>query len=364
MSTDCYLDKMKTIQSSILCFIDQENSEENLQNLFDLLCEYNIHDNIYEFKSFIHLIIKIANNHHRNFDFFEKIDKLILLIKDDIMKYFDNYAIFHLFKSNKRILLLLFEEQTIFVDNIIFPILISPKFVSKSYHRYFSPEIKMFLSGININYKKIDYDIKNEIEKEIPEDFEEKRRKGENDTKICEIIREDSIEEFIEYFEQNKFHIFDTIQSSIFETNSFLLNKETTLIEYAAFFSSEKILKFLISEYNSIKPSIWLYAIHGNKIETIQLLEEKKIKPENNNYNQCFKESIKCHHNEIAFYLNYLHLVEDKYDALKYYNFAYIKKDFNDKATIFALCKYDYPAIVKLLLLEINFDINIKIIQK
>ena len=58
---------------------------------------------------------------------------------------------------------------------------------------------------------------------QIPEDFYEKRKEGENDSHICSLIRNDSIIEFIKYVTENNYSLDYTITSSIFETNSFLL---------------------------------------------------------------------------------------------------------------------------------------------
>lgn len=68
--------------------------------------------------------------------------------------------------------------------------------------------------------------------------FDSKRRIGENESNICELIRNDSIDQFIEYANQSNFLLSSTVPSSIFETNHFLLQNEPSLIEYAAFFGS------------------------------------------------------------------------------------------------------------------------------
>lgn len=56
------------------------------------------------------------------------------------------------------------------------------------------------------------------------------------DEEICEIIRKDEIEKFISIVKKENLPLQSDIKHSIFETNSFLLNKTSTLIEYAAFF--------------------------------------------------------------------------------------------------------------------------------
>ena len=90
------------------------------------------------------------------------------------------------------------------------------------------------------------------------------------------------------------------VKQSVFETNPLLLEKEATLIEYAAFFGSIKIFQYLKNNHVQMTPSLWIYAIHSKNAELINILEESCIDPPDKSYLKCFEESIKCHHNEIA----------------------------------------------------------------
>ena len=66
---------------------------------------------------------------------------------------------------------------------------------------------------------------------------------------------------------------------SIFETNSFLLEREeTSLIEYAAFFGSIQIVKYLDLNGVDLSDSLMLFAIHGKNVELNNFLEEKETK--------------------------------------------------------------------------------------
>ena len=79
-------------------------------------------------------------------------------------------------------------------------------------------------------------------------EFDEKLKIGENDSYICHLIRNDSIEKFVIFVNQTNLNLSSQIKSSIFETNLFLIkNDETTLIEYAAFFGSIQIFQYLSS---------------------------------------------------------------------------------------------------------------------
>ena len=68
------------------------------------------------------------------------------------------------------------------------------------------------------------------------------------------MIRDDNVVEFITYVNKNNISLNSMIQTSIYETNSFLLKKQSvlrrnddgvTLIEYAAFFGSIQIFQYL-----------------------------------------------------------------------------------------------------------------------
>ena len=106
-------------------------------------------------------------------------------------------------------------------------------------------------------------------------------------------------------------------------------------------------------------PSIWLYAIHSNDLELIQILEKSGIQPEDSSYKQCFEESVKCHHNNIANYINdhYLHNYDISY-FIKYYNFLLIQNFSIDESLFYAFCENDYYTLVKILLNEKEIDVN------
>ena len=105
--------------------------------------------------------------------------------------------------------------------------------------------------------------------------YEQNRKLGENETKICELIRKDKIEEFISYATLRNFDLskgiytpqnsksheikprlfgtlrlgFNTKDVSIFESNEFLFNKNPKFIKYTAFFGSIMIFKYLYLQH-------------------------------------------------------------------------------------------------------------------
>ena len=117
------------------------------------------------------------------------------------------------------------------------------------------------------------------------------------------MIRQDSVEEFIKYVNQKNFLLTSKVNRSIFETNTFLIENEPTLIEYAFFFGSIQIFQYLKTNNVDLSTSLWLYAIHSKNAEMIYFLETNSIQPPENTYETCIIEAIKCHHYDIAIYI-------------------------------------------------------------
>ena len=152
------------------------------------------------------------------------------------------------------------------------------------------------------------------------------------------------IEDFIYFVNKNCIPLTSSIVRSTFETNSMLIEKKPNMIEYAAFFGSIQIVKYL--EVNSVEltQSLSLYSVHSNNSELIQFLEEKNVEIDDTT----FSEAVKCHHNDIAHYIQQNHLkqghlvssifVNDNYEFFPY------ELDGND--AFFGLCEGNYTKLV------------------
>ena len=399
MSEHDYLKIMKNIQQKILTFIENEsNEEENYQNLVSLINNQRIQSNSHYLKSVLYLIIKIANNYHRYSNFYEKLEKILLHLKNNIKQFFSNQEIFKMFKRNKRILLFLIEENIFKIDKLFLTEIMKKKYEDENYKEYFFPEIFQLIDEttkranlkcestediefINL-FKELfkkeiqqlnienfdDYEkLRNLIYKENNcEEFIKKRKIGSNNDLISKIIQNDSIEEFIIFINKRNYSLNSLIRKTL------LKNKNISLIQYAAFYGSIQIFKYLYKNQVELTSSLWIFAIHGDNPEIISILEENKIDEPNN----IIKESIKCHHNHIVNYLqnNRTINVFENIDfnknykdnafsyAFHYYNFYFIPDEIDNEFVFYYACEYDYFELFNYFLNEKKIDINAKFI--
>lgn len=120
---------------------------------------------------------------------------------------------------------------------------IAAKFVDEMIEKILELEFSDFLQDL-IDLLKSKYD-------ECIEDSkrEEKFLIGENDSYICELIRNDSVQEFIKYVNQSNISLFSEIKYSMYETNAFLMKHATSLIDYAVYFGSLSNFSLFINEW-------------------------------------------------------------------------------------------------------------------
>ena len=402
MEVQEYIEKKKIFQKTFLNFVEDGN-HACFQKILKIFSDLKMEENPREMKSILQIINSISENHHRTPEFFSRIEKVLLRNYNNIKRTFSNKNEFDISLLNKRIVLFLIEEGYMTIKDC------SNR--SHSFASYFYPELESTLS--------------NELKDELKEKYEELREKkinmkkfnefrkiGENNSKICTLIRGDSIDEFISYVNQENISLSSKIKPSVFETNSFLIEKELSLIEYAAFFGSIQIFKYLYSNNAKLTSDIWPCAIHSNNAELVQFLFDKKVdfiknpKKYSNKQKNIFKlphitnkyymtkkaikklliESIICHHNEIYKYLkenlvnnekeeiiddDYIFkdfVVEGNNDVypfiFKSFNYDCFPSEFDDQNLFFYLCAYDYGSLVEFFLKNKDVDINAIIISK
>lgn len=361
-----YKDKINKLEENLLEYIKEDDSkEENYQNLINFLEEQKIKSNKENLRTFLYLLANIASHHHRYSNFFDKIGQIVIYLKESLLNFFSNYEIFKIFKSNRRFLLLAIEEKIVTIDSDVFLCMLNFKF-EYYYIQYFSPELATF------NDPSMKTNLILDFYSELPKDFYEKRRIGENDDFVSKIIREDSIDEFISFVKKEDYSLESKIINSVYETNSYLSKViQISLIEYAAYFGSTQIFKYLYQNGVKLDEQLWLYAIHGDDPEIIHILEEEKpIKLQEIHIKEC----IKCHHNHILNYMmtNYSDK-ENDYENIDckqnyrrnivrhcfhYYNFCFLPDKINNQADFLYACQYDHFSIARYMLNTFKIDIN------
>lgn len=221
MNIQKIINKNRKLTNMLLKYIGDENqSIDEYEQLRSFLDQNQIQQNYEKLRELLHIILNISNNHHRNINFFNKIEQIFKFLGNNIKQTFSNSEIYDFFSSNNSILLLLIKNSIIIIDESISALIQEEN--SKGKNFYFFPEIKPF-----INHSKSD-EIEKEMHESFPniEDFFRLRKKGENEHYICELIRNDSIEEFVKYVNQTNYSISSTIQYSIFEMNAFLVERK------------------------------------------------------------------------------------------------------------------------------------------
>lgn len=408
MSIKTYLKQLKNIQENIVEYINNGDGTEVDSLNIAFLKDQKFDTNKYLLKETLYMLLSIANNHHHTKNFYNKIFTILNLLKESIKINLTNYDVFSIFKSNKRMILFLIESKIIVLDESMTNILSECKFFTYNYPEYFYSEIGSkrldklpFYDIIGENYwplsvpnfpviefstfydtlfKDHECDIingdgydKNTSFKEPKtsddkKQFEKNRRIGENDDYLAYSIQNDLIDNFKSHISVKNIKLTGTIRPSIYETNRFLFNKNPTLIQYAMFWGSTKIIKYLCEHKVKLDSSLWLYAIHSKNPEILQFLKDNKVETTRELDFKCYLESIKCHHNIIAFYIKDQILKnitkEEEQMAttyiLKYHNYFHFNENFLTNTNLFyELCKYDYYLIVdSMLQSSSNLDIN------
>ena len=358
-----YVIKLKEFYEAFMLFLSESSiqDDKSIKNIIDN--HINSYEK-YDHKMLLLIISRIADNHHRSQNFTDKVKKMLQYYLPQIKQIFTDLEIFSIFENNKQILLFLIEQKIIKFDESIINF-INIKSINNQYKAYFYPEIKDFLD--ENESKWIEKELNFYLE-EGQEFFSQNRIIGENDSTICEYIRQDSIKEFIAYVNRLNIPLSSEIKRSIFESNSYLIKNSPRLIEYAAFFGSIQVFRYLIFNNVELTPSLWLYTIHSNNAEMIHLLEEYQVEPPNNDYVCCLKESIKCHHNEISNYI--IDNLIDKKDIIncsifnhfiiKYYNYNFFSEDLieNLNVNFNYFCGYGYYQLVNFCLKYYHIDVN------
>lgn len=261
--------------------------------------------------------------------------KLVKDLYDIITKFFTMSEIFNLFQKNKAIVFALLSSGLLDRDEL------------KSYFAPNSFEYDFYINTDNI--------------------FEKER--GINHHEIAIYIRKDDLDSFQSLISRTNVNVNSRVPFSIFERFP-LLNSQTTLIEFAVFFGSINIFKFLIMQGALLPPQIGKYAAAGGNYDIIHILEEKGV-----SFDGCINIAIAYFRDDLVKYFKqtYELNIDSLVSSIINYNVKYIvkllkrTKNINqlgldgNQSPLHAAADHGYLDIVQYLCYFPNIDVNIRI---
>lgn len=123
-----YIEQKQNLQRILLNFVEKiEEANEDYNQLIEGIKKQINREDENDLREFLHLVLNIANYHRRQQGFFEKIEQIINYFKNDIKQILSNSRIYDIFKDNKMILLILFRNNLLSVDQNILMVLCTIK---------------------------------------------------------------------------------------------------------------------------------------------------------------------------------------------------------------------------------------------
>ncbi|OHT03023.1 hypothetical protein TRFO_29679 [Tritrichomonas foetus] len=304
-------------------------SEDNLQEYIDFIHKSKYIQSRDNFKN---LLIFLANvDHYR-----PKSNQCVLRILDSIQIYmtqfhFSSFDLTTIFDSCYHLLYYLFYKG--FIEYSM--ILLKAK-SNQTLFGYFSEVIRKKSPKDYEEMTKKHPWILRIIEKSDLTDYHNRCLKGFNSDYCLEVIRNDDYDQFIDLLRKNCFDFTSNIPKNIYMINEhFVPDDNITYIDYAAFYGSLKIFKFMILEVPYIPKLTQILALNGGHSEIIHILEEKLGK---NSYADLkylsFSNIFNFHRYNVISYLRDVHNFTFPPCALAisvcYYNFKFTKEIFED----------------------------------
>lgn len=160
------------------------------------------------------------------------------------------------------------------------------------FYTFFAPEIKKNGMEKVIQFYK--------LEQYCTELFIKERNDSLNPESLAHSIIFDDVDKFQDICSQNNVDLNSIIHHSFLDSNTFIEQKDLSLIEYSAYYGSLQIFKFLLLNSAKFTDNLPLYAIIGGNYEIIHLIEKNR----HIEFNQISIETaVLFHRNELVEYL-------------------------------------------------------------
>lgn len=161
------------------------------------------------------------------------------------------------------------------------------------------------ISTLNINSK--DFFKPELMNDQIDIEKDKLRHEGMHENTLCQLIRSDDLIEFQHVLSISSVNINSCVTFSLFEISS--INNDylrmPRLIEYAAFYGSIQIFKYLVLNDAEITSRLPEFAVAGGNYEIIHILEDMEL-----SFQKTFYYAIRFHRNEVADYLSTNHNIK------------------------------------------------------
>ena len=246
--------------------------------------------------------------------------KLYYHLLPHLIKQFDKLELMT-FLGSPNLILPLYKDGIINDDDILY---LSHRYIH--FPSYFLPEIRK----MNKCEEFSNDDEFSKYQSYPEEDFISSRNAMKNESLISDAIRNDDIETFQFILSQTEMSVNESIPYSIFEINIFinLYEDMPKLIEYAAFFESIKIFKFLWNNNANITNNLLGYAIAGGSYEIVHIIEEKI---NSISLKSTIDFAIRSHRNDFIEYFlskheDYQFAVDEVARSIRNYNLTIFKK--------------------------------------
>lgn len=333
---------------------DENQWDIELNSLKEQLIEFSkLQNTLYQYyrgqfplESFILYIkskkITEPENRHQFIDFCnimincERNDQLFLALKDDFQRNFTKVELFSIFAQRKKILHSLFNNGFISPHTIQ---LNMNDIIFKNF--YFDLKNKVPDSYLE------KYITKNHLEKYFTSYNENKESKKQtfSKKKLKDIIKNDNLDEFIDFVNKTELKIDGQIPNSSFDYDFRFKKNPPTFVEYAAKMGSLNIFKYLISSKVSVPKNVREEAIYGGNTEIIHIVEDLNISFDIN----CLSVAIESRNIPVYEYLkNSIGLVngiDQLKTSIKSFNIYVLIDIINERADLFK----NYDSFIEIL---------------